>query len=410
MKIVLIALDSLRKDRVSPYNKSIDFTSNLEELSDQSIVYNNAIAQSCWSLPSHVSVLTGKYPWQHRSTQKKPFVDDDIKLISEELRDKGYITSAVHNNTWLIPITGAMRGFDELHTLQNQTKYLKNAWSRLQSSKLLRMLRKKLILFQSKMNLKKTIGEETDFSNQLDKTKNFLEKNKNTDDFFLYVNLVSCHYPYNPPEKYKEKHNVKKDINDLSSRPLEYGGEIKDQEKEELNKLYNAEVDFLDHNLGKIIEKFKEEDIYDESLIIVFSDHGELLGEQNKFGHHFSTHKHLINVPLIIKNPDNRSCRVEDVTELREIYYKVLNNAGIELKDSNKFVKGAACGMYEEPVIYDAKISGNGKNICNSSFYMGTKNKIYRSENQLEFIDKIHSKLAPDQISSSELLNLLKIR
>ncbi len=364
MNIAVIVLDTLRKNRISPYNKEVDFTPNLQAFSEDAETYHNAYSQAPWSFPSQASLLTGLYPWQHGATQAQPFVNSDIMLLQEKLGKEGYFTGAIHNNTWMIPLTGVMKRFDETKTISDISNYFQGIWRYTQNSKILKTVRKKLFLQVSLFNTLKMERSITDLSKQIRGTERFLEKNKNN-KFFLYSNLVGSHYPYRPPEEYRERHGVEKDSADLESRPVEYSGNILEEEEEEIRKLYDAEVEYLDHCFGEIIEDMKEKGLYENSLIVVCADHGELLGEEDGFGHHFSVNRNLVNVPLMIKTPENEASEVDEVMEIRQVHNRILREAGIDVPEDER---GEAYGMYDRPVIYGEK----------NPEYDGSKALLYR--------------------------------
>lgn len=354
MNIAVIVLDTLRKDRISPYNREVEFTPNLQAFSEDAEKYHNAYSQAPWSFPSQTSLLTGLYPWQHGATQKQPFVNEDTGLLQEKLGEEGYRTGAMHNNTWMIPLTGVMEGFEETETISDISHHFQGIWRNTQKSGLLKALRKRLFLHVSLLNTLKMERNITDLQKQIQDTEEFLEKNKDS-KFFLYSNLVGSHYPYRPPEEYREKHGVEEDSADLESRPVEYSGEILDEEEEEIRRLYDAEVEYLDHCFGQIIDGMKERGLYEDSLIVVCADHGELLGEEDGFGHHFSVNKNLVNVPLMIKTPENEASEIDEVMEIRQLHNRILDEAGIE---SSEEKCGEAYGMYDRPVIYGEKNPG----------------------------------------------------
>lgn len=364
MNIAVIVLDTLRKDRISPYNEEVDFTPNLQAFSEDAETYHNAYSQAPWSFPSQTSLLTGLYPWQHGATQQQPFVNRDAELLQQKLGRKGYRTGAVHNNSWMIPLTGVMEGFNEFETISNISSYFQSIWRYSQKSKLLKALRKKLFLHVSLLNTLKMERNITSLDKQIKDTGGFLEKNKD-DKFFLYTNLVGSHYPYRPPEEYRGRHGVEKDAAVLESRPVEYSGEILDEEEESIRRLYDAEVEYLDDCFGRIIDDLKDKGLYEDSLVVVCADHGELLGEEDGFGHHFSVNKNLVNVPLMIKTPENEASDIDEVVEIRQVHNRILDEAGVE---SSEEECGDAYGMYDRPLIYGEK----------NPEYDGSKPLLYR--------------------------------
>jgi arylsulfatase A-like enzyme len=114
MNIAVIVLDTLRRDKVSVYNDDVDFTENLERFSSNSAVYENAVAQGPWTLPSHASIFTGEYPWKHNATQETLYLEDEFKQLPEIFSEKGYSTGAFSDNPWISSSSGLERGFDQL--------------------------------------------------------------------------------------------------------------------------------------------------------------------------------------------------------------------------------------------------------------------------------------------------------
>ncbi|UOY10437.1 sulfatase-like hydrolase/transferase [Methanonatronarchaeum sp. AMET6-2] len=388
MNVIVVVLDTLRTDRISAYNSSVDFTPNLHEFSEAADTYTSAFSQSPWSLPSQTSFLSGMYPWQHRATQLKPFLGEELRLLPSKLKENGFRTSFIHNNTWLNPLLGFTGRFDMEHTPFRKTSYFKGFWRKLQKTRFTKKIRDKLTLSLSKHLLGRSIKKETSVSCEIGKADRFLVKNRDR-QFFMYLNLVGSHYPYNPPEKYRERHSVDKELFELDSMPLEYGGEISDREVEALNHMYNAEVDFLDDSFGKVLGLLKKHGVYQDSLIVVFSDHGELIGEEGKFGHHFSTNRNLINVPLMIRTPDGSGEKVIEPVELREIHYQVLNRCGLNQEDPYKMIEGCACGIYEKPTIYGRRANGHEFDLSGPVFYVAGEEDIERHKLGLDEVSVI---------------------
>lgn len=346
--ICLIILDTLRKDYVSAYNSNINFTDNLGDFSDESIKYTNAVSQSIWSLPSQSSILTGKYPWEHNAGQKQPYLDGSHLTIIDYLKDKDMNTYGFTDNSWNSPVTGISNRFDFVYSEHSVPiidehrywKFLNNNFSGLNKRILLKMSRYKQSKDSKKITDYRKIQKELD-----DKLKETVNE-----DSFYFINLLGCHYPYNPPTNYRKRHNCV-DCEDLKSKPLEYGGRFYSDEKDKIKDLYKAEVDYIDDVFGSIINKFKVNGLYEDTLFIVASDHGEALGENNYFGHHFKVQDCLTDVPMFVKTPDNRNEIITQTIETRSIFDIILNY--ISDKEIYNLTTDKAYGYYDEPVIYN---------------------------------------------------------
>jgi len=195
--VVFLVLDSLRKDRLSVYNDEIEFTDNLQALADDAIVFDDAITQAPWTLPSHGSMFTGCYPWEHGTTHARSYFDGSKELFLSEFTDAGYDTAAVTSNIWITPHKGMTAEFDEvenfLGTADNSLSQrigklstrLYDALGTLPKRVLGRQLDRAFRLFGVDDSCK---SEET-----IRTVESFLADQPATDPFFLYVNLMEPH-------------------------------------------------------------------------------------------------------------------------------------------------------------------------------------------------------------------------
>lgn len=368
MNVALVVLDTLRRDAISPYEDDVDHTPNLAAFADDATVYETAVAQAPWSLPSQASLLTGRYPWQHGAGQGQPYLRPDEPLLQERLHEAGYRTAAIHENAWMVPATGTMGGFEHVTTPADVTKYGRRLWRwahRLPGGPALGRM---IALSLSERNHRDHLAGTTDSRWLLGETARFLDAHGD-EDFFLFCNPINAHYPYTPPERYRERHDVDVACADLDSRPIEYGGRAALEEREPLRALYDAEVDYLDDVFGRLIGLFEERAIADETLFVVCADHGELLGEDDIVGHHFSVRPELTHVPLMIKRPGVDGSIEESPTELREVYYEILRAAGVPASDDEGVFEECAAGLYESPTIYGERLPTARRDLDVPQFY-----------------------------------------
>jgi choline-sulfatase len=368
MKVAVVVLDTLRKDAISPYDGAIDHTPNLAAFADEATVYDNAITQAPWSLPSQASLLTGRYPWQHGAGQNQPYLEPDEPRLQDALGRAGHYTAAIHENTWLAPATGMMAGFDEYAMPTHRTRAVCRLWRRLHDVPMGPTLARKLVLALSGHQQRSAIGERTDSTWFLERTRRFLDAHAE-EDFFLYLNPVNAHYPYEPPQAYADAHGVQSTCCDLDSRPIEYGGGWVPTETEDLRRLYAAEVDYLDDVFGRMRELFVAHGIEEETMFVVLSDHGELLGEDDVVGHHFSVRPELTDVPLMIRRPGGGGGRETAVTELRELFAIILRAAGVSAPGGEPLFEDRGAGMYETPSIYGARLPPERSDLAVPRFY-----------------------------------------
>lgn len=348
-KVIFIVLDTCRKDKLSVYNEEIDFTENLHQFAEEATVFNEAVANAPWTLPSHASMFTGQYPWEHGATQRKLYLETDQELLAEKFDNKGYSTACYTTNTWLSPYTGMTEGFQEVDNFfgalpsELMSGRLKGLWKKLNEGKG-RWLMEKMIQAGEKLHWLDIGGKKT--PELVNKAENFIEENRE-EDFFLMLNFMDCHLPYEPEEKYRKKHAPDVEPSEVCQKAHLHNGGVREADFEAAEKLYNAEVDYLDDQIGAVLEKVEQENLDEETVIVIVSDHGENLGEENMFGHQFSVSEQLVSVPLMVKSPKLGREDVDVQIELRELYDLIPWFSGIG--DEPEYGTGIALGGYQYP-------------------------------------------------------------
>lgn len=350
MNVAVIVLDTLRKDKISVYNDDVDFTNNIQEFSKNSTVYTEAVSQGPWTLPSISSILTGEYPWKHGANQETLYLENNFKQLPEIFSEKGYKTGAYSQNPWISKSSGLNRGFEQLENyLPGMVKKAEES-ERIDLKKLMDKAGwfinfwfehfgrgyKSIKKIQEKLFGKKE-GEET--RKVFDDSLKFIEESN--EDFFLFMNLMTVHYPKEPPKKYREKHlnQPEKELEEELSHETENG--LENVNVDRVNSAYNACTDYLDDEFGRFINKLEDQDELEDTLIVVLSDHGENLGEDQRVGHSFSVSNSLIEVPLIIKQPEQEKTTVENQVELKELYKAIPKMVeGEELELGTEYAKG----------------------------------------------------------------------
>lgn len=389
VNVVFIVLDTVRKDRISVYNNEVDFTQNLESFEDEATVFRDAVAQAPWTLPSHASIFTGEYPWEHGATQKQLYLDTDTELLAEKFKEEGYETACYTSNTWISPYTGMAKGFDQIDNffsalpsdlMSSKTEWI---WRWLNQGKG-EWLMEKIMQLGEKLHW----GFEDNSSKTpraITKAEKFVERSD--DDFFLFLNFMDAHLPYTPPEEYREKHAPDVDLSEVCQKAHDHNGSVAEADFEASRKLYDAEIDFLDDQVGKLLDFFEEQGLKQETVFVIVSDHGENIGEEGLFGHQFSVSEQLVSVPMMIKAPAIEEEEVEEQVELRELYSIIPSIAGLE--SGLEYGSEYAYGGYQYPRldlknIPEEKHDELGKKL---SFVRKSDRKLVARGEELEMLD-----------------------
>jgi arylsulfatase A-like enzyme len=332
--VLFVVLDTVRKDHLTPYGYDRPTTPALERFAREALVYENAVAQAPWTLPVHASMFTGRYPSEHTATQESPYLPEDVGTLAEALAAVGYRTACFSSNAWITPYTRLTAGFDEHDSFFEAlpggiaTSTAAALWQRLTDGRL-RPLADRAVevgnVIHERLAARRS---ESKTPAIVDRTRRFVG---DTDGrWFAFVNLMDAHLPYYPPEEYRATFAPNVDPNGVCQNSKSYNAgarSITEAEFDSIRRLYDAELRHMDAELDRLFEWLKRTDRWEDTVVIVCADHGELHGEFGLYGHEFAVYDPLINVPLVMKHPDLPAGRTERTVELLDLYHTVLESA-----------------------------------------------------------------------------------
>jgi arylsulfatase A-like enzyme len=153
--------------------------------------------------------------------------------------------------------------------------------------------------------------------------------------FFLFLHLFDAHHPYEPPWPFDTAYvsRYRSDLRELSqTHPYAQEKDLTDEELAEVVALYDGEVAYADFAIGRFFDALRELGLYDDSLIVVFGDHGEGFLEHGLMNHGNSVYEELIRVPLLLRLPGGRSGgeRVDAPVQLIDIAPTILQELELE--------------------------------------------------------------------------------
>ncbi|WP_058827955.1 sulfatase [Haloferax sp. Q22] len=335
--VLFVVMDTVRKDHLTPYGYDRPTTPGLDRFADEATVFEQAVAPAPWTLPVHASLFTGMYPSQHGADQENPYLEGATTL-AETLSAAGYDTACYSSNAWITPYTHLTDGFAEQDNFfevmpgEFLSGPLAKAWKTMNDSDALRTLADKLVSLGNTAHEYLAGGEGADSKTPavIDQTIDFID---DSEEFFAFINLMDAHLPYHPPEEYKERFAPGVDSTEVCQNSKEYNAgayEIGDDEWDDIRGLYDAEIAHIDDQLTRLFDHLKETGRWDDTMVVVCADHGELHGEHGLYGHEFCLYDPLINVPLMVKHPDLDADRRDDQVELVDLYHTVLDSLGVE--------------------------------------------------------------------------------
>lgn len=311
--VLFVVLDTVRKDHLLSYGHDRRTSPNLDRLAGDATRYEHAVSAAPWTLPSHASMFTGRYPSHHRTVSTRPHLEADQPTVAEELSAAGYTTLGFANSSFISTDRGFARGFDSYHDLQRLPHFRGRYYE--PSREFLQLVFNHL-----------TRGYDTAYF-QAEKLKSALRR---TDPlWFAFVNFLPAHSPYDPPPAFEERFERGFDawdavdperVRGLSADAYEYmlgDMAVSDAEWDLLKRWYDGEIAYVDYLLGDLMTFLKERGLYEDTLVIVTADHGEQFGENGLAYHNFSLAETVLNVPLLVKWPGNPDPEVS--TELMSL-------------------------------------------------------------------------------------------
>jgi len=154
--------------------------------------------------------------------------------------------------------------------------------------------------------------------------------------FFLFVNYMDAHWPYAPPQPFRGRfgapsRNMNGDDLDKLARAVDFRERtITDAEQRDLKAAYDGGIAYLDQQLGILFDALRSAGLYERTLIIVTSDHGEAFGEKSLLGHGTSVYQDQVRVPLLIKYPGQRKpIEMSTLASGVDLYPTVMEAVGV---------------------------------------------------------------------------------
>lgn len=318
--IILVMVDTLRADHLDCYGATDVATPNLCALAAGDGARFNAFSHASWTKPAAASLLTSLLPSTHQAMSKPSTLADEITLVSEALQDHGYTTGGIVSNINLAQSFGFAQGYDEYHYLGPD--YLIGAE---ESSS-------KLILYQiARSVILKWRGENQYFSDFYQDSEvvneraiDWLDRN-GRQRFYLFLHYMDPHDPYfvHPYD---------------GSAVARVTGDPDPSEAERLRELYRGEIEYLDDNFGKFLDKLRTLGVYDDTLIVLTSDHGEEFYEHGGWWHGLTLYDEQIRVPLLVKwahgSGERASGSSHEVARLIDVAPTLLARAGAAIPEA----------------------------------------------------------------------------
>lgn len=262
--VVLISIDTTRPDHLGCYGYGKNTSPHIDRLAGAGIRFANARTQTPWTLPSHMSLMTSMLPSHNGMDWYTGALSSEIPMLAQILKKHEYKTAGLVNDAQMMAVWGFNRGFD----------------------------------------LWREFPESTPEGNCENITKQALQwlRTSTAHPFFLFLHYYDPHAPYDPPQRFKEKFGSSlsgQEAFRLQKRAKFPSGKLPEPKLwAEVVGSYDGEIAWLDEELGKLFEGLP-----DNTLVVLFSDHGEAFKEHGRTDHGASLYDEEVRSVLIMRHP-----------------------------------------------------------------------------------------------------------
>lgn len=311
MKTVFVLFDSLNRHMLSPYGGENVPTPNFDRLAERTRVYDRHYVGSMPCMPARRDLMTGRLSFLHRSWGPLEPFDNAFPQL---LRDAGVHSHLVtdHYHYWEDGGATYHNRYSTFDFVRGQESdpwkaVVRPHWEKLREKYHAAQVSGdgKISKYGPYMINREYIREEKDFPSVqvFDRALEFLETNREADDWFLQVETFDPHEPFYAPDRFREPFRTgwNGPIRDWPR----YGRleEMKD-EADELRANYHALMSLCDHLLGQILDEFDRHDLWKDTALIVSTDHGFLLGEHDFWAKNRMTmYEEIAHIPLFVHDP-----------------------------------------------------------------------------------------------------------
>ncbi len=287
VNVIVYLIDTLRADHLGCYGYRQGHTPHLDAFAAEAVLFSRCTAQSGWTKPATASVLTSQSPRRHGALDFGDKLRSEAPYLPQLLRQAGYETRGVVTNPFVTKVFGFERGFENFEFLPLASSQRVN---------------------QSVLP--------------------WLQRRSGPKPFFLYLHTLDPHMPYG--SEFSEEQALA--LQSLAHQQSFWGRTDPKVEGalRQAVSAYDADVSANDASFGQLVEQLKRQGLYDDSLIVVLSDHGEEFLDHGRVGHNNSLYQELLHVPLIVKFPGGRGAgaRVNELWQQIDVAPTILQGVG----------------------------------------------------------------------------------
>ncbi|MBY0275601.1 sulfatase-like hydrolase/transferase [Candidatus Binatia bacterium] len=304
--IVLVSIDSLRADHVGAYGYPRDTSPTIDGLARDGVLFEQAFSSAPWTIPAHMSLLTGLPPELHRVESRASKLSPDAVTLAEVLRDAGYTTAGIVSG----PTVMGRYGFDQGFTSYDESMVEKRparVANAVTSPGLVRLVDAFLTRWHD---------------------------GGRAQPFFLFLHMWDVHYDYAPPDTYVRRFDPDY-TGGLDARDLEHNTRLNARmdarDLQHLVALYDGEIRYTDDHLAQVVARLRTLGVLDDTILVVTADHGDEFFEHGQKGHAKTLYDEVLHVPLVVRYPRRIAAgqRVAEQVRATDVAPTILGLAGV---------------------------------------------------------------------------------
>ena len=328
--VVFISIDTLRYDRLGcDFNDHMQ-TPNIDSLARESVIFDNCIVPMPLTVPSHHSMLTGLMPRNHGIRVQASPINPKLPTITKVLSNAGLTCGGFVSMGLLSALNSGLdqgfQYFDDYWMYEDESRFFPAEVKYSIAGKIINKI------FTGRSGTPYRYDRKAEKT--IDSTIRWLDA-AGDDDFFCFVHLFDPHWDYNAPEPYTVMYDTdyKGDVRyhyfvhkDILANRLKFT----ERDFRHIVSRYEGEVSYADAQLGRLFDRLRELDLWDETMIILTADHGESFEHGYFFDHASRVFQSTIHVPLIIK-PYGRfnGARLNQLCSTTDIFPTICDALGL---------------------------------------------------------------------------------
>jgi len=291
--VIVISFDTVRADCLGCYGHPWIETPHIDQFAKESILFETCMSAAPTTLASHTSLFTGTYPHTHGVPRNGFVVNEENVMLPEVLREAGYHTAGFPASFILSSRFNFHQGFDHYDDKENMTTEDDSDWD----------------------------GEERSAETVTNAVLDYLDITEPDGPMLLFVHYWDPHTPYRPRSPYLEKYLYRESETALGTAiEQERRDELVDKDRvlgvprpdyenevHDYVRLYAGEISYMDEHVGRLFRGLRDRGIFDKSIVVVTSDHGETLWDHEPyFTHGWDTYQASVHVVCIVRLPGGK--------------------------------------------------------------------------------------------------------